>query len=184
MIERRTLASCLAAVAMTLTGCPGPSDSVPIDHLSSRLAAVQCAFATRCGLSLDGLESAVREQITDCPAQLTVFVDATQTGGDGTKTRPFTTIGEAIDARPIGNPMIAIAAGTYREVITTNTCNIILIDTSSRRTPDDYTVRKSIVGRFSLVESDTVFESKIRFDLIFLNGSDLCRINNNLRKVC
>jgi hypothetical protein len=78
MIDRKILSAGLATLVVTLSGCPSPS--IPLDQLSSRLASAQCDFANRCGVSLDGLESAVREEITDCPAQLTVFVDANLLG--------------------------------------------------------------------------------------------------------
>lgn len=62
---------------------------------------------------------------TECPAdpfgdvpagERALFVDASYAGadGDGSRTRPFQTIGAAV-AGAVGNPLIAIAAGTYAE---------------------------------------------------------------------
>jgi len=50
----------------------------------------------------------------------TIFVDASYTGGgsDGTKTKPFVTIGEAVaSASSTTAPIVAVAAGTYVEEV-------------------------------------------------------------------
>lgn len=51
------------------------------------------------------------------PSGATVYVDASKTGGDGTRERPFTTIGAAVAAITADDTIVAIARGVYQENI-------------------------------------------------------------------
>lgn len=78
--------------------------------------------ATTCAAGLIGVPGMKEcEPIAPCaePSDATLFVDATATGGNGTRAKPFATINEAIASAPAG-AVIAIAPGTYLEDVTIN----------------------------------------------------------------
>lgn len=67
-------------MVLTLSGCP-TGGTVSLDELPAEIAEAQCGFATRCGTGFDTYEQyALREQITDCNAQLAAFFESTALG--------------------------------------------------------------------------------------------------------
>jgi hypothetical protein len=74
------------------------------------LPTAPCAAGS---IALPGM--AACEPIAACAdVEGTVFVDATATGGDGSRAKPFAKIGEAI-VKAVDGDIVAIAPGTYEE---------------------------------------------------------------------
>ena len=68
-------------------------------------------------------------------------------------------------------------------IITTDSGDISIIDTSTSRTPDDRSIREDIIRRGCLIESYTVLDTEIGLDLILLYECDRCRIDDHFSQI-
>ncbi len=117
---------------------------------------------------------------------LNIYVDAGNTNGieDGTKTHPFNTITEGINAVATGKPVI-VSAGTYNEQLVVN--KGITLQGAGKETTFIYGT--CLTGNLITLEADHITITGFAIDGenstsvgIYLNGYSFININSNLIK--